>query len=38
MSKREYDKCYRCGTTIDITNQGGDLCNGCAEYLNNRKH
>jgi len=38
MSKREYGKCYRCGTTIDITNQDRDICSGCAEYLNNRKH
>lgn len=30
---RIYDKCIRCGTTIDVTNKDADVCCGCAEEL-----
>ena len=33
MVRRKYEKCVRCGRTIDITNQDRDLCNPCAEEL-----
>ena len=35
--ERKYDKCVRCDTTIDVTNQDGDLCNSCATDKANDK-
>ncbi len=31
--KRKYDKCVKCSTTIDLTNQDVDLCRECANKM-----
>ncbi len=35
MARREFSKCVRCGTTIDVTNQDIDICVSCSERQNN---